>query len=251
MNLQELERPFDAHLIKTRKGMNGKTLSYVPSAEYVRRLNQASADGAWDFEILEHHILEDEVIVLGKLTIDGTTKTEFGGSSITRSRNDGSRVSLASDLKAASSDALKRCSMRLGLGLHLYTGATASPASNAPPGSTSPQGSPASSSTRSPSPPQSTAQPIRQAPKPHRNRTDASTAYPSTATPKQLSAIWSMSRDLRCSPEKMRVRCQETFGKPPEGLSKAEASSFISKLAEELDANRRRQQEFDRSRGAA
>ncbi len=230
MNREELERPFEDALIKTRKGAHGKTLRFVPSAEYVRRLNEASENGAWDFEVVEYKILDDEVIVLGKLTIDGTTKTAFGGSSITRTRDDNRVLSIASDLKSASSDSLKRCSMRLGLGLHLYTGATSRP-------------SQPSKTSRPSQPPQS--QEPRLVPRPSNN------ANGSRVTSKQLGALWGMGRSLGLSADAIRQRCQETFGLSPETLSRADASSFITELGAELDENRRTQQEYNRSRGAA
>jgi hypothetical protein len=224
MNRQELERPFDAHLIRTRKGNQGKILSYVPSAEYVTRLNQASTNGAWNWEVLEFQILDDEVLVLGKLTIDGTTKTAFGGSSITRARDDNRVISLASDLKSASSDALKRCSMRLGLGLHLYTGATANTAQTANTANTD-----QSTQQREP----------RLVPRPNTESPNSK----GRITQKQLSAIWNMGRSLGLSAEAIRVRCQETFNCSPETMDKVSASAYITALGEDLDNNR--------SRGAA
>jgi DNA repair protein RadC len=56
---------------------------YVEGAEYIRRLNDAF-DGEWSFEIVEHHVRSNEVVVIGKLTAGSVVKTAFGGSSITR-----------------------------------------------------------------------------------------------------------------------------------------------------------------------
>jgi len=116
-----LERPFAADQLRSRRAASGKSLTYVETHNYIERLNEAY-DGRWDFEVLEHQVLDAEVVVLGRLVADGVTKTAFGGSSRTVSRDSGEALSLADDLKAAASDALKKCCSLLGLGLHLYGG---------------------------------------------------------------------------------------------------------------------------------
>src|ERR1019366_4073288 len=67
-----------------------------------------------------------EVIVLGRLSIDGVSKMAFGGSSVTRD-NSGKEVSLADDLKSATSDAIKKTASLFGIGLELYGGASVQP----------------------------------------------------------------------------------------------------------------------------
>ena len=114
-----LERAFPADLIRTRKGSFGKELSYVEVAYYIRRLNEAFG-GDWSFEIVEHRLLDAEAVVLGKLTAGVVTKTAFGGSMITVSRESGSPVCMSDDLKAAASDSLKKACSLLGVGLELY-----------------------------------------------------------------------------------------------------------------------------------
>ena len=119
MNRELLERPFCGEDVKTRRGRSGQSLSYVEIANYIRRLNEA-LEGDWSFEVVEHKVLDDEVLVLGRLTAGEVVKTDFGGSSITRGRTDGEVVCLSDELKAAASDALKRCARLLGVGLDLY-----------------------------------------------------------------------------------------------------------------------------------
>ena len=121
MNRELLEKPFLPEQIKQRQGNFGQTLDYVEGHAVIQRLNDAF-DGKWDFEILENQILEDkdEVIVMGRLTTDGTVKTQFGSSKVTRAKETGEIVSLADDLKAAATDALKKAATLLGIGLHLY-----------------------------------------------------------------------------------------------------------------------------------
>jgi hypothetical protein len=114
-----LETPFPEEEIRTRKGNFGKELAYAEVHNYIARMNDAFA-GDWSFDILEHQIMDAEVIVLGRISAGGVEKTAFGCSAITTSRDTGEKVSLGDDLKAAASDALKKCSSLLGLGLHLY-----------------------------------------------------------------------------------------------------------------------------------
>ena len=63
MNRQLLEQPFPQDIIKNRQGLSGKTFNYVEGAEYIKRLNDAF-EGSWSFEVVEHQIQADEVIVL-------------------------------------------------------------------------------------------------------------------------------------------------------------------------------------------
>lgn len=118
MDLSQLEKPFEDHLIKTRKGPGNKPLSYVEGHEYIRRLNEVF-DQNWSFEIVEHHILDNEVVVLGKVTIDGIVKMAVGGSNINKD-GEGNAINIGDALKSASTDALKKACSLFGLGLHLY-----------------------------------------------------------------------------------------------------------------------------------
>jgi hypothetical protein len=115
-----LTRPFASEQIKQRSGQHGRTLSYVDVAAVIERLNEAF-DHRWDFEVVSHQVRDTEVVVLGKITADGITKSAFGGSSITLDK-EGEVVSLADDLKAAGSDALKKAASLLGVGLEMYGG---------------------------------------------------------------------------------------------------------------------------------
>lgn len=129
MNKELLRQPFPPELIKQREGYNGKMLSYVATHAVIARLNDGCDN--WNFEIVEHHIYKTEVVVVGRLTADGIVKMAFGGSAITTDHN-GKVISLADDLKAAASDALKKAASLLGVGLELYAGhSTAATASQA------------------------------------------------------------------------------------------------------------------------
>ena len=123
MNREILEKPFNPDQIKQREGNFGKMLDYIEGHAVIQRLNDAF-DSNWSFEIVKHKILTDtdEVIVLGKLIAGDIVKTQFGSSRITRARESGEMISLADDLKAAATDALKKAATLLGVGLHLYSG---------------------------------------------------------------------------------------------------------------------------------
>ena len=122
MNRELLEKPFAPEQIKQREGSFGKTLDYVEGHSIIHRLNDAF-DAKWSFEILEHEIQKDtdEVIVLGKLSAGEVIKTQFGSSRITRARESGEMISLADDLKAGATDALKKAATLLGVALTIYS----------------------------------------------------------------------------------------------------------------------------------
>src|SRR5438128_11656732 len=119
MNREILERPFPPEQIKRRQGTNGDALDYIEGCTVIQRLNECF-DAEWIFEIQEHRVYDDEVVVLGKLTAQGVSKSQFGKSRITRSKKDSSIISLGDDLKAAATDCLKKCATLFGVGLHLY-----------------------------------------------------------------------------------------------------------------------------------
>src|SRR5205823_7893491 len=119
MNREILENPFTPEQIKRREGTNGDVLDYIEGCAVIQRLNECF-EAEWIFEIQEHRVYDDEVVVLGKLTAQGVAKSQFGKSRITRAKKDNSIISLGDDLKAAATDCLKKCATLFGVGLHLY-----------------------------------------------------------------------------------------------------------------------------------
>ena len=97
-------------------------MDYIEGHVVIQRLNNAF-EANWSFAILKHEIVKetDEVVVLGELSANGIVKTQFGSSRITRARETDEMISLADDLKAAATDALKKAATLLGVGLHLYS----------------------------------------------------------------------------------------------------------------------------------
>ena len=120
MNREILEKEFEPSQIKKRRGAFGVDLDYVETADVMRRLNNAF-EGEWSFEIVEYREMFDEVVVLGRLTAEGIVKSQFGSHKITKAKKDGEVVNIGYDLKAASSDSLKKCATGLGVALHLYS----------------------------------------------------------------------------------------------------------------------------------
>ena len=112
--------------IKTRQE-RGKTFSYVEHGYVTERLNMVFGFN-WDFQVLDKIITDDEVIVEACLTVrtpggQRIEKTQFGGAAVQRHSGgprQGKIISLADNLKAAGSDALKKCASLLGIGLDLY-----------------------------------------------------------------------------------------------------------------------------------
>ena len=108
--------------IKIRPGPGGIQLKYVEVGYVISVLNQVFG-WDWDFRIIDQQIGKKQVWVRGELTVrlkDHTiTKGQFGGSDIKSNRN-GEPISIADDLKTASSDCLKKCASMLGIANDLY-----------------------------------------------------------------------------------------------------------------------------------
>ncbi len=123
INMDVLTRPFDPAQIKQREGRGGKMLDYLETHAVITRLNEAF-NGAWSFEAVEYKTMEGEIIVKGRLTAVFICKEQFGSNEIHRHKGQagekGAPVSIGDDLKAAASDALKKCATLFGVGLELY-----------------------------------------------------------------------------------------------------------------------------------
>ncbi len=201
-----MDKPFPADAVKSRPGHFGQTLSYVEAHEYVRRLNEAFGI-AWNFEVLLHEVMDQEVLVLGKLTTNGFVKMAFGGSQITRAKESGEQVSLADDLKAAATDAYKKSCSFLGLGLHLYGRAVKEGGVN--------EATPKSNQ--------------QQIPKPT-NGNGGNGNGSSRLSSKQLSYILSLGQEKGMDYPAIKAKTMEIFNRVPEFLTKTEASIVIQEM---------------------
>lgn len=123
-----LTRPFGREEVRHRPGRAGESVVYVEGHLVVARLLEAFEEG-FSFAVQEYKILDDEVLVLARITAGGVEKMAFGGSAITRARDDRRPVSLVDDIKAAETDAIKRAARLFGVALTLHS----SPTTETPP----------------------------------------------------------------------------------------------------------------------
>jgi hypothetical protein len=205
MNRETLEKPFAPGQIKRRQGTNGDVLDYIEGCAVIQRLNECF-DAEWIFDIQEHRVYDDEVVVLGKLTAQGVSKSQFGKSRITRSRKDNAILSLGDDLKAAATDCLKKCATLFGVGLHLYFDAP-----------TTGNGSDHSYD-------------VADRNGLHAVGSNGNGSDVGRLTAKQLSAIFSLAKTRGWSNKQVRDFSQEMFGKLPDFLNKKDASEVIQHL---------------------
>jgi hypothetical protein len=247
MNRTLLEQPFDPAQIKQRKGRNG-ILDYVEGHMVIARLN-AALDGGWSFEVVAHEVRDHEVLVLGKLTAAGIVKMQFGASQVTRDRETKAALSLGDDLKAAATDALKKCATFLGVGLHLYaerplrtepgrpawaglipagTPASAGAGSDGNgAGGAAPAASPAPVPSGRPGGGTASASPVMPA-----TQDIIASAFPrGAATPRQLQAIWRIARAKGLDPGAVEGMSLRAFNRKPDGLTTGEASALIRELS--------------------
>lgn len=214
--LEALQCPFDQSLIRSRRGQGNRTYLYVRAKDYIDRLN--SLPCGWELILDELRVVNDtDVLVRGRLIIDGETRSDIGGASMVMSQ-DGEMIGNWPDLaKKAVSDLLKRCARHFGLGNHLWSadddGTTKLRGDNGnrhqPTATASGNGN-------------------------GRNQCATGTSNGNRLTQRQLSAIWSMGRSLGLSADQIRDRSVEAFGAVPEQLSKSDASCFITELGEGL-----------------
>jgi hypothetical protein len=208
MNREILEKPFMPEQIKRRQGTDGDVFDYVEGCAVIQRLNECF-EAEWIFEIQDHRVYDEEVVVLGKLTAQGVAKSQFGKSRITRAKKDNSIISLGDDLKAAATDCLKKCATLFGVGLHLYFGVP--PAGN---GNGHSNGNGKGNGNGSH----------------HSNGAEGNGSVIGRLTAKQLSAIFSLAKAREWSNKQVRDFSQEMFGKLPDFLNKREASALIQHL---------------------
>ncbi|HOX57859.1 MAG TPA: Rad52/Rad22 family DNA repair protein [Verrucomicrobiota bacterium] len=228
MDMTALQAPFDPALVKQRRGAFGQMLSYVEVVEYIKRLNEAF-NGEWSFEVLEHAIHDNEVIVLGRLTAGGVVKTAFGGSRITTHSETGEHISLGDDLKSAASSALRKAASLLGLGISLYSDTPSEPSQ---PKASGNGGNGGNGSNGNNGNGRTHARTVQTRPNP--SSSPSSNGNSARLTQKQLSAIWSLGRKLTMTADDIRERAVQLFKNQPEHLSRADASSLISEFSDEL-----------------
>lgn len=107
-----------------RPGKGGGKFSYV-TGSYVEKVLNYTFGWNWDFEIVTHGKDEGQVWVQGKLTVKddkghSIIKSQFGRADIKLLKNSSKALDFGNDLKAASTDALKKCASLLGIASDIY-----------------------------------------------------------------------------------------------------------------------------------
>lgn len=210
MDLELLSKPFPAELIKQREGNWGKTFDYVEVGPVIARLNECFG-GHWSFRILWPYDLSafldpqkqehlKEVAVLGELSADREHKQQFGQSQVTRKSDTGEVINVIDDLKAAASDALKKCATHFGVALYLYEDRTNEKGRSDPDREKSRSG-----------------------------------AGPKGMTEKQRKEIARLREELKSTEEQVEARVAELFNKPLEKLSCQEASDVIGRMRDQVN----------------
>jgi hypothetical protein len=220
LNRAALERPFPPNNIRSRRGAFGRDLHYVEGHHYVRRLNEAF-DGDWSWQVLHHEVHGTEVVVLGVLEAGGTRKHAFGGSTVTTASSNGAVVSLADDFKAAATDALKKASSLLGVGLELYDDSL-----SAEPRSTSR----VTASAGTTQPADSNRDARDNGSGNAHARTTPGNEERQRLTVRQLRALYAIGHGKGMSDRTLRSLCIERFEAAPEFLSRQQASMLIDEL---------------------
>jgi recombination DNA repair RAD52 pathway protein len=128
---------------RRRKARGGTIVQYVPGS-YFDAMANAIFHHLWSFEVEDHHIGDNQIWVKGKVTIrvprkhvkrtlpDGTveeifteglevSKTQFGGSDIKRVKDSTKVIDIGDDLKAAATDAKKKCFVSFGFMADVYS----------------------------------------------------------------------------------------------------------------------------------
>jgi hypothetical protein len=244
MNRDILEQPFGPEQIKQREGNFGRMLDYIEGHAVIQRLNDAF-DADWSFTIINHEIYKetDEVIVIGQLNAGGIVKSQFGSSRITRARGTGDIVSLADDLKAAATDALKKTATLLGVGLHLYRNDVPQRGSRnpSPPRFTPPRNN-GSNGNRNSVPPGSDRNRDSRPYQSNRNGNGGNGGGQHQGngggngngngrlTSKQYRFLLNLTEDRGRSTHDLDKQCQEMFGVVASHLSKGDASTLIEQL---------------------
>ena len=123
--LQVLQKTPSAHIYR-RPAKGGGQWEYV-TGTYVKKVLNFTFGFCWDFEIKEHGKEGNLMWVLGRLVIkDAKTlqamivKEQFGRAEIKFKKGTNDPVDFGNDMKAAATDALKKCASELGIASDVY-----------------------------------------------------------------------------------------------------------------------------------
>lgn len=122
--LKKLYEPFN---LKERVGVGGRTFKYVPTRDVVDRMNKVF-DGNWSTEVMSDKIVEDQVLILVRVTItdpvSGKLYWQDGYDShpiarYTSGQNTGNPIDIGNTYRSAMSKAIKTACSKWGVGLYL------------------------------------------------------------------------------------------------------------------------------------
>lgn len=108
-----------------RPGKGGKQFDYV-TGSYVTKVLNYVFGWNWDFDIVDQGREGNHLWVKGKLTVRGAkqgqeiSKTQFGRAEVKFIKGSKDFVDYGNDLKAAATDALKKCASLLGIAGDIY-----------------------------------------------------------------------------------------------------------------------------------
>ncbi len=121
--LKQLLKKTPVQYVHTRPAKGGGQWEYVTGG-YVKKVLNLMFGWNWSFEIMDEKILHGEVIVKGKLTCtsNGTTivKMQYGNKEIICKKGTDNPLSIGNDMKAAATDALKKCAAEIGIAADIY-----------------------------------------------------------------------------------------------------------------------------------
>lgn len=121
--LKQLLKKTPAQYVHKRPAKGGGTWDYVTGG-YVKKTLNLMFGWDWDFEIVEQMVLHNEAIVKGRLTCrtNGHTiiKMQYGNKDIICKKGTDVPLSIGNDLKAAATDALKKCAAEIGIAADIY-----------------------------------------------------------------------------------------------------------------------------------
>ena len=111
--------------VKTRPGKGGGQWSFVTGV-YIKKVLNYVFGWLWDFQIIDKGREGDQVWVQGRLTIKNeklepiVIKEQFGGADVKFKKGTKHMLDYPNDLKAASTDALKKCASEIGIANDIY-----------------------------------------------------------------------------------------------------------------------------------
>lgn len=123
--LQIILKSTPERYVKQRPAKGGGTWDYVTGG-YVKKCLNLMFGWDWDFEIIDEKIMIEsrEVVVKGRLTCrtNGRTivKMQYGNKDIIFKRGSETPLSIGNDMKAAATDALKKCAAEIGVAADIY-----------------------------------------------------------------------------------------------------------------------------------